>query len=71
MRGLVIALVVLMLGGPVLKHRQVRGTLTRLNFLIDGSQSMQLTDPDMAPARKARWRRILRVRRMGFCGCKS
>jgi hypothetical protein len=54
MRGLVIGLVVLMLGGPVLKHRQVRGTLTRLNFLIDGSQSMQLTDPDMAPARKAR-----------------
>jgi hypothetical protein len=54
LRALSIALVVMMLGGPVLKHRQVRGTLTRLNILFDGSQSMQLTDPDMAPARKAR-----------------
>ncbi|MEY5013861.1 MAG: hypothetical protein RIS92_219 [Verrucomicrobiota bacterium] len=54
LRALSIALVVMMLGGPVLKHRQVRGTLTRLNVIVDGSQSMQLTDPDMAPARRAR-----------------
>jgi hypothetical protein len=53
-RATVVALIVLMLGGPVLKHRRVRGTLTRLSLVFDGSLSMQLTDPQMPEARRAR-----------------
>jgi hypothetical protein len=53
-RSGVIALVVLMLAGPVLKHRRVRGTLTRLSLVFDASLSMQLTDPQMPEARRAR-----------------
>ena len=51
LRGVAIAMIVLMLSGPVLHHRKVVGELSALRLFVDGSQSMQLTDPSMSAAR--------------------
>jgi hypothetical protein len=53
LRAAAIFLLVQMLAGPVIKYRETVGRLTRLTIVIDSSQSMGLTDPDMAPSRKA------------------
>jgi hypothetical protein len=52
LRGLTVALIVLMLSGPVLHHRRVIGTLARLILCVDSSESMQLTDASMEAGRK-------------------
>lgn len=52
LRGLAVALIVLMLSGPVLHHRKVVGTLARLILCVDSSESMQLTDSAMDSGRK-------------------
>jgi hypothetical protein len=52
LRAGAVFLVTLMLAGPVIRHRQTRGTLTRLFFCVDGSESMGLSDGEMEPARK-------------------
>ena len=61
LRGLAVALIVLMLSGPVLHHRKVVGTLARLIVAIDSSESMQLTDSAMESGRK-----ISIARRLGM-----
>lgn len=53
LRAAAIFLLVQMLAGPVLQYRETIGRMTRLTILIDSSRSMGLTDPDMAPSRKA------------------
>ncbi len=45
-------MIVLMLSGPVLHHRKVIGQLSRLLLFVDGSRSMELTDPSMELGRK-------------------
>ncbi len=52
LRAGAVFLVVLMLAGPVLRHRHLQGTLTRLLFFVDGSRSMGIADLDMEPERK-------------------
>jgi hypothetical protein len=52
LRAGAVFLVTLMLAGPVIRHRQTQGTLTRLFFCVDGSESMGLSDVEMEPARK-------------------
>ncbi len=52
LRAGAVFLVVLMLAGPVIRHRRTQGTLTRLLFCVDSSQSMGLSDVEMEPARK-------------------
>ncbi len=52
LRAGAVFLVVLMLSGPVIRHRQMQGELTRLLFCVDGSQSMGLSDLDMEAGRK-------------------
>ncbi len=54
LRAAAVAMIVLMLAGPVLHHRQVIGQLSRLLLFVDGSQSMTLTDASMDAARKIR-----------------
>lgn len=54
MRAGAVAMIVLMLSGPVLHHRQVIGQLSRLLLFVDGSRSMELTDASMEPGRKIR-----------------
>lgn len=54
LRALAVGLMVLMLSGPVLRHRTVIGQLSRLLIFVDGSKSMELTDPSMDPGRKIR-----------------
>ena len=61
LRGLAVALIVLMLSGPVLHHRSVVGTLARLIVCVDTSESMQLTDSAMESGRK-----ISIARRLGI-----
>lgn len=61
LRSLAVFLLVLMLAGPVLHHVQRTGELARLVIVADASQSMNLRDPDLAPARKA-----LIARRLGW-----
>jgi hypothetical protein len=61
LRGLAVALIVLMLSGPVLHHRRVVGTLARMIVAIDSSESMQLTDSAMESGRK-----IAIARRLGL-----
>src|SRR4051794_22644119 len=45
LRTLAVILIVLMLSGPILHHRKTIGQLSRLWLFVDGSQSMELTDP--------------------------
>jgi uncharacterized membrane protein len=59
LRAGAVFLVVLMLSGPVVRHRQMQGTLTRLLVCVDGSQSMGLSDPEMEPERKVAIARAL------------
>ncbi len=54
MRATAIAMIVLMLSGPVLHHRTIIGELTRLMLFVDGSKSMTLTDSSMDLGRKIR-----------------
>lgn len=52
LRALAVFLATLMLAGPVLHHRRVVGQLLRLHLVVDGSQSMDLRDPQMEAGRK-------------------
>ncbi len=61
LRAGAVLLLVLMLSGPVLKHRRTLGTLTRLLVLADCSQSMGITDEDMDLSRK-----VALARRLGW-----
>jgi hypothetical protein len=54
LRASAVAMIVVMLSGPVLHHRQVVGELSRLLLFVDGSRSMDLSDPSMEPGRKVR-----------------
>jgi hypothetical protein len=52
LRAGAVFLVVLMLSGPVIRHRRMQGQLTRLLFCVDGSQSMGFSDVEMEAGRK-------------------
>ncbi|RFC43317.1 MAG: von Willebrand factor type A domain-containing protein [Verrucomicrobia bacterium] len=52
LRAGAVFLVLLMLTGPVLRHRSTSGALTRLLVFVDASQSMSATDPEMDLVRK-------------------
>ncbi len=54
LRATAVGLMVLMLSGPILHHRTVVGQLSRLLLFVDGSKSMDLSDPSMDPGRKIR-----------------
>lgn len=60
LRAAAIFLITQMLSGPVIKYRETLGRLTRMVVLVDGSRSMELTDPDMERARKLAITRQLR-----------
>jgi len=61
LRATAVALLVLMLSGPVLHHRKTLGELSVLQLYVDGSKSMALPDPTMGDARK-----ILAAQRIGL-----
>ncbi len=61
LRALAIAMIVLMLSGPVLHHRKTIGQLSKLLLFVDSSRSMDLTDSSMSIGRK-----ILILQRMGM-----
>ncbi|MEP6669195.1 MAG: VWA domain-containing protein [Chthoniobacter sp.] len=61
LRALVVAMIVVMLSGPVLHHRKIIGQLSRLLLFVDGSKSMGLTDTSMSTGRK-----ILILQRLGL-----
>src|SRR6266540_6867459 len=61
LRAVAIAMLALMLSGPMLHHRRIIGQLSSLRLFVDGSQSMQLTDPSMSAARK-----LMILQRMGL-----
>jgi hypothetical protein len=61
LRALAVAMIVLMLCGPVLHHRKIIGQLSRLILFVDGSKSMGLTDASMSTGRK-----ILILQRLGL-----
>ena len=52
LRAAAVLLIVLMLAGPVLHHRQVIGELGRVLVFIDGSRSMSIQDPHLSAGRK-------------------
>ena len=52
LRVLVVALIILMLTGPTLRHRSQVGEPGRIIIFVDGSQSMAMTDSHMAIGRK-------------------
>lgn len=52
LRAGAVFLVVLMLTGPVLRHRTTTGILTRLLVFVDSSQSMEVSDSEMDLVRK-------------------
>lgn len=52
LRSLAIAMLTLLVSGPVLTHRSTQGTITPLLVMLDGSQSMSLTDASMPADRK-------------------
>lgn len=52
LRAAAVLLIVLMLAGPVLRHRQVIGELSRVLVFIDTSRSMSITDGQMPTGRK-------------------
>ena len=52
LRAAAIAMVLLMLTGPVVRHRQAIGELGRVLVVVDGSQSMSLDDRYHSPAGK-------------------
>jgi len=61
MRALSLAMIVVMLSGPVLHHRKTIGQLAKLWVFLDGSQSMSLTDASMDTGRK-----VLVLQRLGL-----
>ncbi len=61
LRALAVVMIVLMLSGPVLHHRKIIGQLSRLFLFVDGSKSMELSDPSMDAGRK-----ILILQRLGL-----
>lgn len=61
LRAAVVALIVIMLSGPVLHHRKIIGQLSQLFLFVDGSKSMELSDPAMEPGRK-----VLILQRLGL-----
>ncbi len=61
MRALSLAMIVVMLSGPVLHHRKTIGQLAKLWVFLDGSQSMTLTDGSMDAGRK-----VLVLQRLGL-----
>ena len=52
LRATAVALITLILTEPVLHHRHTLGTRTRLSLLVDCSQSMSVSDPEMSLKRK-------------------
>ncbi len=44
LRGLAIALVILMLAGPTVEYRRERGTVATVNVFVDASESMKFSD---------------------------
>jgi hypothetical protein len=54
LRSATVAMIVVLIAGPVLHHRRVIGELSRLLLFVDGSQSMGLADPSMDVGRKLR-----------------
>ena len=52
LRAAAVALLILILTGPVLHHRHTLGTQTKLVLLVDNSQSMSVSDPELGLARK-------------------
>jgi len=61
MRAVSLAMIVVMLSGPVLHHRKTIGQLAKLWVFLDGSQSMSLTDTSMDTGRK-----VLVLQRLGL-----
>ena len=61
LRGSAVALVVLILAGPVWYRRQVIGTLGHVTFALDVSRSMSLTDSADADPAGSRLRRATRL----------
>ncbi len=62
LRGAAVALVILILAGPVWHRRQIIGTLGRVVFAIDTSESMALSDsgqPESSPQRLQRAAELL------------
>ena len=53
LRGLAVALIVMLFTGPVLYRRTVSGELGKVFVVLDGSQSMEQTDASMSPGRRA------------------
>lgn len=54
LRALAVAMIVLLLAGPVLHHRKVIGQLSRVLLFVDASRSMGLSDASMEAGRKIR-----------------
>ena len=54
LRSLAVLLCMLLLAEPVLRHDSTRRQESRLRFLVDGSRSMDVTDPGLSTARKLR-----------------
>ena len=52
LRAAAVALITLILTEPTLFHRHTLGTQTKLLLLVDCSQSMSVSDPEIAPTRK-------------------
>ena len=61
LRGAAVAAVIFILAGPVWHRRQVVGTLGRVVFAIDTSESMGLTDSGEDGAKETRLDRVTRL----------
>ena len=61
LRSLAVALIILMLTGPVLRGSVTVGDMSRVLIFVDGSKSMSLTDETMSVERK-----LLNARRLGW-----
>ena len=61
LRGSAVALVILILAGPVWHRRQVIGTLGRVVFAVDTSESMSVTDSGETDTTPSRLRRAVRL----------
>ncbi len=61
LRASAIVLVILVLAGPVLHRRQVIGTLGRVVFAVDTSESMSVTDSSGAQSGPMRLERAIRM----------
>ncbi len=61
LRASAVVLVILILAGPVWHHRQVIGTLGRVVFAVDTSESMSMTDSTDSQSSPIRLERALRL----------